>query len=381
MDGPDVNVFDLDRQIIERRVVLTPAQCTVATLWELNTYVYDRFEHAPELGAIAPASGCGKSTLRRVLQAMADEPWHSDHSSPAAIYRSLLEKPARSLFLDEGENQGLLRNGKLRAIADAAFQPDGCIDLIIDSKPVKVRLFAPLFWAMRGEVYDVPLSMLSRSFVFHLKRAKPEVRFKRNDAEFLIAREQNQKWAGTCSLYPDPEIPPELSYDERIADICRPLISIADSLGRGAEARQALIEVCAGRPTQDPGILLLNDVRRVFDTLGVNRVAKEELVAKVIELGDTYWTCWRGPNDLGTPHQLTKIEFSSLLRRFGIRSRTVWPTRERNGEHEHDHKQNNTKNRGKSSPGYYREQFEEPWRIYCPQTSTPTLSNKISRIF
>jgi hypothetical protein len=31
MDGPDVNVFDLDRQIIERRVVLTPAQCTVAT--------------------------------------------------------------------------------------------------------------------------------------------------------------------------------------------------------------------------------------------------------------------------------------------------------------------------------------------------------------
>jgi hypothetical protein len=40
-DGPAVNVFDLGRRIIERRVVLTPAQSTVATLWTLNTYVFD----------------------------------------------------------------------------------------------------------------------------------------------------------------------------------------------------------------------------------------------------------------------------------------------------------------------------------------------------
>jgi hypothetical protein len=362
-DVPDVNVFDLNRRIIERRVVLTKAQYTVAALWTLNTYTYDLFEHAPELGAVAPASGCGKSTLRRVLKALADDSWHSDHATPAVVYRTLLENPRQTLFFDEAENQNLLHNNVLRAIIDAAFQPDGSRDLIIDGRPVKVRLFAPVFWALRGEIFDVPLAILSRAFVLHLNRGKPEVRFLRNDPDFLKAREQNAKWAATCSLDPNPQIPGELSFDERVADICRPLLSIADSLGRGAEARDALIEVCAGRINQDPGILLLLDARKVFDMFDVDRITKDELLRKVIEFGDVFWTSWRGTNDRDVPHQLGKIELSSLLRRFGIRSHTVWPTpRDKNS---------------KSSDGYYREQFEEAWRKYCSETTTPTQTRKI----
>ena len=64
-DGPSVNVFDLNRRIIGQHVVvLTPAQSIVAALWELNTYVYDCFEHAPELGISTASRGLTANARR-----------------------------------------------------------------------------------------------------------------------------------------------------------------------------------------------------------------------------------------------------------------------------------------------------------------------------
>jgi hypothetical protein len=56
-----------------------------------------------------------------------------------------------------------------------------------------------------------------------------------------VANKENQKWAKTCSLNLDPEIPAPLCRDPRLADNSRPLLAIADDLGRGAEARAALM--------------------------------------------------------------------------------------------------------------------------------------------
>ena len=83
-----------------------------------------------------------------------------------------------------------------------------------------------------------------------------------------ITHEENAKWAATCSLDYSPEIPIELRSDKsRLHDVCRPLLSIADSLGHGAEARAALIELNAARPPQDDGLQLLKDVKLVFEAL------------------------------------------------------------------------------------------------------------------
>jgi hypothetical protein len=60
----DVNLLDVAVAVIEGRVVLSAAQCTVAALWTLNTHVYDRHAHAPQLGVVAPASSCGKLEQR-----------------------------------------------------------------------------------------------------------------------------------------------------------------------------------------------------------------------------------------------------------------------------------------------------------------------------
>ena len=85
----DVNLFDLVKAVIEDRVVLSSAQGTVIALWGLNSYVYENFMFAPQLGILVPASGHGKSTLRKVLKAVVRNPWHSHHATSAVIYREL----------------------------------------------------------------------------------------------------------------------------------------------------------------------------------------------------------------------------------------------------------------------------------------------------
>ena len=98
--GPEVDVFQLTRMVIEDRVVLSPAALVVATLIVLNTHVYTQFAKVPQLGIIAPTSGCGKTTLLTVLQRLVAQPWASAHANPPAIYRHLRRQPRSTLLLD-----------------------------------------------------------------------------------------------------------------------------------------------------------------------------------------------------------------------------------------------------------------------------------------
>src|SRR5262249_376427 len=118
---------------------------------------------------------------------------------------------------------------------------------------LKIDIHVPVIWGIRGAIRDVPLSMLSRDWQIEMGHGKR--RIKKHNPNFLehllTAHEEISKWATTCSLNYDPEIPAELNYDSRLEDVCRPLLSIADNLGHGAEARTAPIKLCATRPPQD----------------------------------------------------------------------------------------------------------------------------------
>jgi hypothetical protein len=246
---------------------------------------------------------------------------------------------------------------------NCTYEREGSIDRIEEAEAQKFQAFCPLAYALRGEIGDVPLPILSRSFIINMKRGFPKKRSNKDDPDLPIARAEIRKWAATSSLEHDPEIPAVLCRDPRLADNCRPLLVVADSLGRGDEARAALIELCAGLPSQDPGVQALVDARTVWRALGVDRISKDALVEALVEMGDDLWGCWRGPNDQGQPHKLTGGELSRLLRRFKIYAKTVWPTPRQPTS--------------KSSSGYYRRQFEEVWHAYCPENDTSTQPRRI----
>jgi hypothetical protein len=125
-----------------------------------------------------------------------------------------------------------------------------------------------------------------------------------------------RNWAARCRLNCDPEMPPQLR--DRSTDNWRPLLSIADALGHGEDARAAAIAVCAKRPDEDAGVLALASIRTVFDALppsrwGMDRITRDRLIEGLTELEDSFWADWRGKDDNGSPHKLTGPELAQLL--------------------------------------------------------------------
>jgi hypothetical protein len=220
----------------------------------------------------------------------------------------------------------------------------------------RYRTFAPMAIAAIGML---PLPLLHRSIVINMQRSSVQLkRLDEADPAFSWARQAIRDWATKVQLAPEPEMPPSLR--NRAADNWRPLLSIADSFGFGESARAAAAALSADRPDEDPGVVLLTDIRTVFQVDGADRMASSALVEALVQLDDGMWHEWRGPHDDRYPRKLSQPELSNLLRPFGIRPKTIWPIRRQPGD--------------RSSRGYLRSQFEAAWRAYCPQADTPSSS-------
>ena len=112
-----------------------------------------------------------------------------------------------------------------------------------------------------------------------------------------------------------------------------------------------------------PAHRALDACKAVCDALGeIDRIEGKALAKAVVE-EDDFFADWRGPNDKGQPHELDRFELSRLLRRFGLRSKPMWPIpRKKDSE---------------GFRGYYTAKICEAWRIHCAESDTPTHANKI----
>lgn len=83
-----------------------------------------------------------------------------------------------------------------------------------------------------------------------------------------------------------PQMPPNIT--DRTADIWEPLFAIADLAGGnwGARARAAAVRLQAERRNQEPNlnIQLLVDIRRAFTDAGVDRLASEMLIKRLVAM-------------------------------------------------------------------------------------------------
>jgi hypothetical protein len=361
--APTVNVLDLVLALIDEHIAISAQERMAAALWVLHTYVFDRFPITPRLALLSPVKGCGKTTVILLLEQLVAEPYRSDNITAAAIYYLLDGRPRTTLLVDEGDNLDLSNNAVLRSVFNSGHRRGGGIDRVVGGRLQKFQVYAPLAVAAIGLL---PSPQLHRSIALNMQRAGG-IRLKlfdEGDPAFVAAREEFRKWAATCSLAPDPEMPPALRNRE--ADNWRVLLSIADGLGHGEAARSAALTLSANRSDEDPGVTLLDNIRGVFQALGVDRIASSALVEELIGLDDGLWNEWRGPNDDRPPRALTQGEMSRLLRPFGIRPKTIWPARRRPDD--------------KSCRGYMRSQFDAAWRAYCPSADTPTQSSRIIQL-
>jgi hypothetical protein len=370
-DPDRVNPLDLVYHLLREYVGLSEHQYIVLSLWILHTHVFRHFTHTPRLVLRSPVPNCGKSTVMRVLERLTARAKKFDTITPAALCH-IIDKSHGTMLIDEADHLGLglQSNGKLCSLFNGGHCVGGTSGIQERGETREFSSFAPLGLALPDVVLGLPRTLNSRAITLVMERYAGTRELRRLDpfhpdpaldaayTQILLwAREQQQ-------LDPDPEMPKGVR--NRLADNFRPLLSISDALGWSVRARKAMAVFMREHEDGDMKIVLLSDIKKIFDTKAVDRLPTSDLLTALYELEGAGWCEFLGVRSDQAPHKIKDSELAHMVRAFGIRPRTVWPLRR-------------TKT-SKSSRGFTREQFERPWTVYCSETDTPTQSSKTNRM-
>jgi len=154
-----------------------------------------------------------------------------------------------------------------------------------------------------------------------MKRKKPSDRVEHfhhlDDPELADLRRRAQRWT-TDNVATLKAAVPELpaGFDNRLGDNWRLMIAIADLAGGEwpDQARQAATAVAEITDAPSVGVKLLADIRDIFASKAVHRIASAELVEALVEIEGRPWANLKG----GQP--ITKNGLALLLAPFGIAS-------------------------------------------------------------
>jgi hypothetical protein len=251
----------------------------------------------------------------------------------------LLDEGDSYLKPDKEDLRGILNSGWMRAGA-RVLRTDG------DGSKRRARRFST--WAPKviATIKAVADTLMDRAVIIMLRRmAKSEQaeRFRMRDTlEFATLRKQARRWGNDnvdALRDADPDIPAVLH--NRAADNWRALIAVADAAGGDwpERARAAAVALTGARSDDDKGVMLLRDIRRVFDESGEDWLGAVTLVDRLIAIPEAPWSEWRRGEKPITPRGV-----ATILKDFQIESDDAHRPRR-----------------------YWRSDFETAWASYLPR--------------
>jgi putative DNA primase/helicase len=323
-------------------VVMPDTTADMVALWALHTWVLDRFTISPRLAATSPTNGCGKTTLLRFLRHVVRRGKRVGSISPAALFRAV-EHFNPTVLLDETEKY-LELGSDLHALVNEGHCRGATVWRVLGEN-LELRefaIFGALAYARNG---PIPNDLAQRSIVVSLKKrlaneplsplseAQP-----RPPALEVLAR-KSARWtqdsAGRLS-----EIDPG-DLINRAGDNWVPLFAIAEVIGNGWPERiRKAAAALAPREQDTLGVMLLADIKAIFDEKGQDRLWSEQIVEVLLAMETRPWA------ELGKKRKpITKNRLASLLEGFKIAPDSI-----RIGE--------------RTNKGYYRNQFNEAFQRY-----------------
>jgi hypothetical protein len=288
---------------------------------------------------------------------MVARPKKFDWITTAALYH-LIDDTHPSSLLDELDNLGISRN-RLLAVLDSGYRKDGKGSLMESGRRREFSLFAPLALALPDMFGGLPRALNERCVTINMERHDGRRKLLRFDADrpdpaLDAAYRQILLWRREVKLNPDPEMP----LRNRVADNWRCLISIADSLGWGEKAREAMMVFAREYRDADVKILLLTDIKKVFDAKVVDRLPTKTLIAALHEMDGAEWCEFRGTRGDQQPHKLKDSELAAMLKDFRIRPRTI-------------------RQRDSTAKGYHRPDLVDVWAKYCTEDVTASHTSNV----
>jgi putative DNA primase/helicase len=302
-------------------LVLPKGAVELLALWVLHAHAHDSFDISPVLAITSPTPECGKTTCLTLLGALVPRPCPASNITAAALFRAV-EKWQPTLLIDEADT--FLKNSdELRGILNSGHQRSSAYVIRTigdDHEPKQFRTWAPKAVALIGKL---PPTLASRAIHIELRRktVSESVERLRSDRHDHLEplRRQASRWVADNAeslRSTDPVMPEALSG--RTLDNWRPLIAIADLAGGEWPARaRRIAQELGGRSEPTDGIMLLEDIQRIFIKHGSDRLTSSEMARKLSEMEDRPWPEWHQAKPI-TPRQIAK-----LLEPFEVKPGTV----------------------------------------------------------
>ncbi len=347
-----VELLDEIASLITKHVILPKGALAAITVWIAATFVYNAFRVFPKLAIISPEKRCGKTTLLDILASLCCRALIASNITPSAIFRSVeLWRP--SLIIDEADTFLSGRNDDLIGIVNSGHTRSTAfvIRTVGDEHiPQRFSTWAPMaFASIKGIVGTV----MDRSIIIPLRRKTVNEKVKRLPIDFKAdcdtLRQKLTAWAeeNFDELKGNPIEPPEIPNDRAI-DNWLPLFTIAHVVGGEwpEKVELAYIILNSREEEETAAIMLLRDIKAIFDATDWVKVHSATLVHELIALEERPWNEWKK----GQP--MTQNSLAKILKTFSISSKDV-----RTGIPEANKR------------GYRKEQFNEAFERYIPDTA------------
>jgi putative DNA primase/helicase len=356
-----VELLDALARTASRHLCLPTGAAETLALFIMHGHAHDTADISPILGVTSPTPECGKTTLLTLLGALMPRPLPASNITAAALFRSVeLWRP--SLLVDEADTF-LANSDDLRGVINSGHNRSTAWVIRTAGEDHEPRRFAT--WAPKAIAQIGPLAptLESRAIKIELRRMAEgeEVEPLRGDRLGYLQPLCRKAWRwaqdnAEALRMADPEIPSSLRG--RTADNWRHLLAIADQVGGHwpETARRASETMSAGSSERIAGVMVLEDLRALYDDREVDRLPSAEIVEALGKIEDGPWSEWKK----GKP--ITQCQLATLLKPFKIFPTTIrFP------------------GLPKPAKGYYLSDFDDAFHRYLPRASVTSLQPNVAR--
>jgi hypothetical protein len=366
------DVLDDAELFVRRFVVVDESQATAIVLWIAHTWAIEAARVTPYLFVTSAELESGKTRLLEVVADLVRAPLSTMNISDAALFRTihtrtptLLFDEVDSIFNPRARERG--HRNELASLLNAGYRRGQQVFRMGGGNNTTLESFDVFGAKVLAGLGDLPPTLQSRCIRIELKRRRldePVEDFFPDDVadEAERLRAMFAAWA-TLDLDALKASRP-LRVDglrDRVNEVWRPLLAIAELAGPvwAARARRAALALA---PQADEngslGVLLLADIRTVFDQREVGRIATADLVMALGGFDESPWAEWWLDPKTDRPNKAAARRLAQLLRPFGIRSRAVRVD-------------------DRTPRGYRCEDFADAWERFLPP-SRPSATSATS---
>jgi hypothetical protein len=235
---------------------------------------------------------------------------------------------------------------------------------VVRGKIVETEELPAYCAVMLAGLDDLPDTLMSRSVVSRMRRRAPSEpvepwRYRVNAPEAQKLARRLAAWADLVSEQAVdmwPEMP--AGVEDRAADVWEALLAVADLAGGRwpDDARRSAVALVAASIGGGPslGVMLLRDVRAVFDEHNCDRLVTDQLLKSLNDLDESPWAAVKRDGKA-----LDARGLAQRLGRYDIKSRNIRDTS------------------GKVLKGYMREDLLDAWSRYLAEKLSNTGVNDL----